>query len=343
MYMSSVLGIDIGQNTVKIACLSNDTSKIVLEAIGESKTSQADNKEIDRDKVLAETGKVIKNLLNDLKIKNKQAVVSLPENEVISRLVRLPPLKESEIMDALRFEAETFVPFPLDQVSIDYEIIEKDDAGRLIIFVIAAKNDLINSYLKLFKSIGIDLLALESPAIALRRVLKLGMPMVERMVVVDIGEKYSDVFSINKNNVYFSRSLSVGGESLTRAISLNLSLDMASAEEYKKAYGMKEAELEGKIRAAIMPVFNDISEEIRKTLALFNEDIGKPADLLVLTGGGANLPGMAEELTKLLGIEVQVLQPFVNIDTTKAQVNYNLNNEGCKFSLSIGLALRGLV
>ena len=341
--MSSILGIDIGQSTVKIACLSSDNSKVVLEAIGESRTPQSENKETDRDKVLIETGKVIKTLLSDLKIKDKQAVVSLPENEVISRLVRLPPLKDSEIMDALRFEAETFVPFPLEQVSIDYEIIEKDDAGRLVIFVIAAKNDLINSYLKLFKSIGIELLALESPAIALRRVLKLGMPMVERVVVVDMGEKFSDIFSVNKNNVYFSRSLSVGGESLTRAISLNLSLDMASAEEYKKAYGMKEAELEGKIRAAIMPVFNDISEEIRKTLALFNQDIGKPAELLVISGGGSNLPGMAEELTKLLGIEVQILQPFVNIDTTKAQVDYNLNNEGCKFSLAVGLALRSLV
>mgnify|MGYP001805846063 CR=1 FL=1 len=341
--MSSVLGIDIGQNTVKIACLSNDNSKIVLETIGESRTPKVEGQEISREKFLGEAGKVIKNLLGDLKVKNRQAVVSLPEDEVISRLVRLPPLKESEIMDALRFEAETFVPFPLEEVLIDYEIIEKDDSGRLTIFVIAAKNELINSYLKLFKSIGIELLALESPAVALRRVLKLAMPMVERVVAVDMGEKYSDVFSINKNNVYFARSLSVGGESLTRAISLNLGLDMASSEEYKKAYGMKANELEGKIRNAIMPIFNDISEEIRKTLALFAEDIGKPAEILVLNGGGANLPGMAEELTKILGIEVQVLQPFVNVDTTKTQSAYNLNTEGCKFSLAIGLALRGLI
>jgi len=341
--MSSVLGIDIGQNTVKVTCLSNDNSKIILEAVGESRTPKIDDKKIDKDVFLNEAGKIIKKLLNDLKIKNKQVVVSLPEDEVISRLVRLPPLKDSEIMDALRFEAETFVPFPLEDVLIDYEIIEKDDSGRLTIFVIAAKNDLISSYIKLFKSIGLQLLALESPAISLRRVLKLGMPMVERVIVVDMGEKYSDVFSINKNNVYFARSLSVGGESLTRAISLSLNLDMASAEEYKKAYGMKEDELEGKIRNAILPIFNDISEEIRKTLALFNEDIGKSAELLVLTGGGANLPGMAEALTKISGIEVQVLQPFVNVDTTKVQSGYNLNTEGCKFSLAVGLALRGLI
>ncbi|MDD4135907.1 MAG: type IV pilus assembly protein PilM [Candidatus Shapirobacteria bacterium] len=341
--MSSIVGIDIGQSTVKITCLSNDGSKIVLDAIGESKILKTENKEIDRDKFLIEVGKEIKSLLNDLKIREKKTVVSLPENEVISRLIRLPPLKENEIMDALRFEAETFIPFPLDQVSIDYEIVEKDDVGRLSIFVIAAKNNLINSYIKLFKSIGLELLALESPSISLRRVLMLGMPMVERVVVVDIGEKFSDIFSVNKNNIYFARPLSIGGESLTRAISLNLGLDMASAEEYKKAYGMKESELEGKIRAAIMPIFNDISEELRKTLALFNEDVGKQVEVLILTGGGANLPGMAEELNRILGIEVQVLQPFIKIDTTKTQSAYNLNTEGCRFSLSVGLALRSLI
>jgi len=341
--MSSVVGIDISQKTVKIACLSNENSKIVLESIGEIKLPQVEKNETNKDKFLMVFGKSIKSLLSDLKIKGKQVVVSLPEDEVISRLIRLPPLKDNEIMDALRFEAETFVPYPLDQVLIDYEIIEKDEVGRLSIFVIAAKNDLINSYLKLFKSIGLELLSLESPSLALRRVLKLGMPMVERIVAIDIGEKNSDVFSVNKNNVYFARVLAVGGESLTRAISLNLSLDMASAEEYKKAYGMKESELEGKIRAAIMPVFNDVSEEIRKTLALFNEDIGKPAELLVLTGGGATLPGMAEELTKTLGIEVQVLQPFINIDTTKTQTAVNLISEGGRFSLAVGLALRSLI
>jgi len=341
--MSSIVGIDISQNTVKIACLSNENSKIVLESIGEIKLPKIEKKEIDKDRFSMTFGKSIKSLLSDLKIKGKQVVVSLPEDEVVSRLVRLPPLKDNEIMDALRFEAETFVPYPLDQVLIDYEIIEKDDVGRLSIFVIAAKNDLINSYLKLFKSIGLELLSLESPSLALRRVLRLGMPMVERIVAIDIGEKNSDVFSVNKNSVYFARVLAVGGESLTRAISLNLSLDMASAEEYKKAYGMKESELEGKIRAAIMPVFNDISEEIRKTLALFNEDIGKPAELLVLTGGGATLPGMAEELTKTLGIEVQVLQPFINIDTTKTQTAVNLISDGGRFSLAVGLSLRSLI
>jgi len=341
----SLLGIDIGQSTIKLVLISKDTGSLVLENISEIKSPQMEIKTIeDKSKYFGEVAKIVKDALADLKIKEKKAVVDLPENEVISRLIRLPPLKDSEILDALKFEAETFVPYPLDEVSIDYDVVEKDDAGRLTVFVVAAKNELIQFLVKMFKTLGMELMALESPSIALGRVIKNGVKTVERVVAVDFGEKYTSIFNFNKGNVYFSRSIPVGGESLTRAVSLGLGLDMSSAEEYKKAYGIKENELEGKIRTATMPVLNTITEEIRKAMALFVEDSGgKAVELLILSGGGARLPGMAEELTKLMGVEVQIVQPFINIDVTKIKLPIDLNNDGSRFTLAVGLALRGMV
>lgn len=340
--MNNHLGIDIGQSSVKIVSINKENKeKLILESIGEGKLGLSEINQNDLGKRWAAVGQAIKTVIADNKIKNKKVVASLPENEVISRLVRLPPLKDSEIMDALRFEAETFVPYPLEEVSLDYEIIEKDEAGRLTVFVIAAKNELISNYIKLFKSLGLEMVAIESPAVAFRRVARNSVSTIERLVVLNIGEKFSDIFNIHKGNVYFSRSLPVGGESLTRAVSLGLGLDLASAEEYKKAYGIKEEELEGKIRVATMPVFNSITDEVRKAITLFVEDSGgKTVQLLVLSGGGANLPGMAEELTRILGVEVQISQPFVNIDVTQVQSPFNLNVEGCRFSLAVGLSLR---
>lgn len=341
----SFLGIDIGQQSIKAVSIEKDIGgKLFLESIGEIKTPIDTSGDKSRQKYLGVLADAIKSLLSDLKLKEKKVVVALPENEVVSRLVRLPPLKESEIMDALKFEAETFVPYPLDEVSIDYEVIEKDDAGRLAVFVIAAKNDLIADRIKLFKLLKLELTALESPSVALRRVVKNSVKTVERVIMLDVGEKFSDIFNFNKGNVYFARSLSVGGESLTRAISLGLGLDMASAEEYKKAYGINENELEGKIRKVALPVFSSIVDEVRKAINVFSEDVGgKMPELLVLSGGGANLPGMAEELTRTLGIEVQVSQPFVDIDMGRIKTPFDLNTEGCRFSLAVGLSLRGLI
>ncbi|HEX8923698.1 MAG TPA: type IV pilus assembly protein PilM [Patescibacteria group bacterium] len=342
--MSNILGIDVGIGSIKVVSLSKVGEELVLDAIGEGKTPAADWINGDsKNKAIEEVGASIKTLLSDMKVKGRQVVTCLPEDAVVSRLVNLPPLKENEIRDALKFEAETFIPYPLDQVSIDYEIVEQDEAGRLSVFAIAARTDLIQSYIKLFKSIGLELTALESPAVSMRRVVNNVVGNTSSILVVDMGEKYSDLMAINNGNIRFTRSLSVGGESLTRAISINLGLDMPSAEEYKKAYGMKELELEGKIKNAILPVFGSMAEEIRRAMALFREEQNKAIDLLMLSGGGANLPGLAEELTKVLGVEVQVIQPFLKINTQKISVPINLNSEGCRFSLSVGLALRGIV
>lgn len=340
--MSEIVGIDVGVGTIKVVSVSkNSSGGLVLDAIGEVKNPRPNW--LSENKGTEEIAAAIKTLLWDLKLKSKQVVCCLSEDEVISRIIHLPPLKESEIRDALKFEAETFIPYPLDQVSIDYEKIEEDEMGRLTVFVIAAKNSLVQSYIKLFKNVGLELLALESPAVSMRRLINNTIPTISGIIVVDFGEKYLDVVSLNKGNIYFARSLSVGGESITRAISVNLGLDMASAEEYKKAYGLREMELEGKIKNAIMPVFNSMAEEFRKAITLFMETHGKSPELLVLSGGGANMPGLAEELTKLLGIEVQVIQPFLKIDTSKLVIPMNLSSEGCRFSLAVALSLRGVL
>ena len=339
--MNSMIGVDIGMGAIKMVAIERDEKKSFLTSIGEARIPRVDwLKGENKNKSIVKVAEALKSLLSDLKIKEKRVVSCLPEEEVVSRLVRLPPLKESEIKDALKFEAETFVPYPLDKVLIDYEVMEEDEAGRLTVFVIAARNVVIDSYIKLFKAAGLELMALESPAVAMRRAVVNSIKAESNVVIMDMGEKYSDVVSLNKKKIIFTRALSMGGESLTRAISINLGLDMASAEEYKKAYGLRESELEGKIRNAILPTYTSMAEELRKASVLFKEETGENIDLVVLSGGGANLPGLAEELTKLLGLEVQVLQPFLRIDTTRVSVPLDLNSEGCRFTLAAGLALR---
>lgn len=341
--MNGYVGLDVGVGTIKMVAVSQDKGELSLDAIGETRTPRVAWHKSGDQKDVNEVAESVKKLASDLKMKGRQVVACLPEEEVASRVIRLPPLKDSEIRDALRFEAETFVPYPLDEVSIDYEIMEKDEMGRLSVFAIAARNDLIKNYIRLLKSVGMELIALESPAVAMRRVLNISAISEGGIMMVDMGDKYSNLICEIKGNIVFTRSMAVGGESLTRAISINLGLDMASAEEYKKAYGMKGGELEGKIKMAIEPVFVSMADEIRKGMNYYAEERGEKIGLLVLSGGGANLPGLAEELTRQLGIEVQVIQPFLKIDSSKVNAPIDLGAEGCRFSLAIGLSLRGMI
>lgn len=332
-------GLDIGFGSIKLVGLEKGgNGQVSLKYLGEAENKVGLVDETGKN--IGELSSIIKLLMSDLKIKSRQVVVSLPEKDVISRLVKLPPLKDNEIKDALNFEAETFVPYALSDALIDYEVVEKDEAGRLLVFAIAAKKGLVQSYIKLFKKVGIELLALESPALAMNRVITQSVSTEGSVLLMDLGETMSDVLVVRGGNIYLTRPVPVGGEALTRAISINLGLDMKSAEEYKKAYGMRSSELEGKIKAALLPVFTNMAEEVRKAMVSYREEWGKNVDLLVLSGGGANMPGLAEELTRVLGVEVQVIQPFLKVDSSMVNLPIDLVTEGCRFTLATGLALR---
>lgn len=334
-------GLDIGHSTIRLVQISKDSKGLYkLVSLGEIRNPvlnwmAAGTKGIDA------MSSAIKLLLSDLKINLKAAAIALPEEEVISRLLTLPPLKDSEIQDALLFEAETFVPYPLDKVSISYEIISRDEQSRPTVFVVAARNELVSKYVDLCKACGISPLAFESPSLAYRTLVSHLFPEKNKpILVVDLGEQYTDITIVRDASVLMTRTLSVGGSTATRAISVGLGLEEASAEEYKKAYGLRDDQLEGKIKKALMPIFSSITEEIRKATVAYKEQFSQNVEFILLSGGGANLPGFGESLTKLLGIEVQAIEPFTKIETSGLNLPINLKTMGCNYALAAGLALR---
>ncbi len=339
--MLSQIGLDIGASTVKVVAIQKDKENYSLLVLGEAKSAVA-NWISGGDEAIKKMAVVIKGLMKDLALKDKKVVFSLPENEVVSRLIPLPAMKENEIKAALRFEAETFVPYPLNEVQIDYEVVSKDETGKIFVFAVAAKTELIEKYLKLLKMSGLRPVAVETQAVALVRSIQHSIELDRTIMLVDLGDKFSDVVVFRDRKIFMTRVVSVGGESFTRAISVGLGLDMASAEEYKKAYGMSEGELEGKIKGSVQPVFSSLAEEIRKAILSHRDEWGESVDLIVLSGGGANMPGLTEELVRILSVEVQVIQPFLRIDTSKVVLPIDLNRDACRFALATGLALRGI-
>jgi type IV pilus assembly protein PilM len=339
--MLSQAGLDIGMSTVKLVTVEKDKNRYVLLALGEAK-SPVGNWVSGGEEAMKRMAVAIKGLVKDVGLKEKKVVFSLPENEVVSRLIPLPAMKENEIKAALRFEAETFIPYPLSEVQIDYEIVSKDETGKIFVFAVAAKTELIDKYLKLLKMSGLEPLAVETQAVALVRSVQHSTELDKSVMLIDLGDKFSDVVVFKDRKIFMTRVVPVGGESFTRAISVGLGLDMSSAEEYKKAYGMTEGELEGKIKQAVSPVFSSLADEIRKAMISYRDEWGNSVDLIVLSGGGANMPGLSEELVRILSVEVQVIQPFLRIDTNKVVLPIDLNRDSCRFALATGLALRGI-
>jgi type IV pilus assembly protein PilM len=229
-------------------------------------------------------------------------------------------------------------------VTIDYEVVSQDDFGKGTYFVVAVKNEVVENYLKLFKSAGLLLESVESSSLSLRRIINYNVEGKKVVMSLDIGEEFSNIMVMDEGNIYFSRMVPLGGQALTRAISVNLGLDAVSSEEYKKNYGMDERLFEGKVKNAVLPVFSNLVDEIRRAMAMYNEERHKNIDLIVISGGGANMPGFASELNKNLSIEVQIIQPFLKIDVAQiAHMPVDINKEGSRFALAVGLGLRDMI
>ncbi len=332
-------GLDIGSRHIKAAWIKKEGKNQVLLGLGEADNVVAGDffSSPQQQDAVAE---IIKKLKVDLQIEPKTVVANIPESRVISRVVVLPPMKESEIIQALRYEAETFVPYSLKDVQIDYQIIEKDEQGKQHIFVVAAKTEFISGLSTVLKKAGLVPLALENGATALTRAL---CPLRSSpTLILEIGNRETMILVAKNGNPYITRVLPLGGEAFTRAVSLALGMDQFKAEEYKKAYGLKKGQWQDKIRTALLDVLSNLVEEVRKTMIGFEEEWRQKIDLLILSGGGAMVPNLADELIAALGIELQWGKPFTGLDRSRLKTTVDIAKEELKFSVVIGLAKRNL-
>jgi len=333
--MENHFGLDIGAGSIKIVLLKREGKKRQLLALGEVSTP-AGSLEVTSGEVKIIEG--IKKLVKDLEIKSKLAVVALPETKAISRVLSFPPMKESEIYKAIFYEAETFIPYPLDQVQIDYQVIE-NTSQRVLVFVVAAPKKLIERRTEVVQESGLTPLALETTATALARAFENSTN--KPMMILDIGAKTSTMVVTKNNLVFFTRTIVFGGEAFTRSISISLGMETVKAEEYKKAYGLESGKWEDKIKKALNDISGRLIEEIKKGMLTFKEEWGEDVGFLVISGGGALLPGLADELVKILGIEVQISQPLAGVGIEGARMITDNQKEFSKFTTAIGLAKRG--
>lgn len=340
----NVFGLDIGSTSTKIIQVEKSGDKYRLLAAGIVPTPMPGlSSEADSD--LAALSTALKKLHSDAHISTKKVVTALSENDVFAKIIDLPPMKESELAESIPYEAERFIPLPLSEVSLDWKILNKGGKAlggveQMKVFLAAAPKTVVEKYLKVLELAGFEIAAMETEVIAAARAL---LPQTTKpSMLIDFGAKTTDLAIVHNGQVLMTRSLPTAGEAFTRAISSGLSLDLTQAEEYKRAYGLKTNQLEGKIKTSLAPVFEVVTAEIKKAIAFWNEkERNNPVSNIILSGGTANLPEATSTITNLLGVEVQIADPFANV-TASEQIMSSLRGNACMFSVAVGLAQKEL-
>jgi type IV pilus assembly protein PilM len=337
--MTAHFGLDIGSYSIKIIQAEKKGKEYKLTAWGEVRTPVSLDSESEQDKItLQET---IKKLAADAKITTKNVVLGLPETEVFSQIIQLPPLSKAELASAISFEAEQYIPVPLEEVQLEYLVLKSPPKGavneNMEVLLIAAKKKTLLKMVESVEKAGLVPLAVETEALSLVRNLE-NYSSNQAQFLIDFGHSSTDMMVIYKGVLQFIRTLNTGGEALTRAVAKNLKMEPLQAEQYKASYGIEEDQLEGKVAKAIMPTLSVILEEIKKGFAFFNQnnpDV-KIANL-ILSGGGADMPGLSSYLAKTTNLEVLVLDAFNNFSKEEG---FPKNMAKSRFSVAVGLALR---
>lgn len=334
------VGLDIGSKTIKMIQLAKEGGKVTLRASGIVSHKGVTPEHIKSDSEYAPLAEAIKKLHREAKISSREVAVSLPEAQVYTRTIKFPLLTDAEIASAVKWEAEQYIPIPIDEAIIQHQVLERrknTSPPQVVVLLVAAPKLLIEKYAKVIEKSGLTLVAAETELMALVRALA---PENQTVLLVDFGARSTDIAVAKNGQLSFSRSIPTAGDAFSRAVAQALGIDIAQAEKYKSTYGLSDRQLEGKIKAALQPVFAMVADEMKKAIHFYQaEEKGDSPRSAILAGGTAGMPQVAPTLTKLLGIEVVVGNPFskVNVDPSVVKT---LSGYAPLYSVAVGLALR---
>jgi len=344
----TLVGLDIGDSSIKVVELK-DLGKgrgFQLAKMGsESLSAEAivDGAIMDSQMVI----ETIKRLFQRLKIKNTQVATALSGHSVIVKRISLPVMTAAELAESIHWEAEQYIPFDIDDVNLDYQILDGSSLsgeGNMDVLLAAAKKDKISDYTSAITQAGLQPVAVDIAAFAMQNAFEANYEFEPHQIIalVDIGAAVSSITVLHGGTSVYWRDINVGGNQYTDAIQKDLNLSAEQAERLKRG-----EEIDGIPYERVLPILaavnEDVGTEIQKTLDFFKQisATDESLDRLYITGGSAQVVHLKEALGERLHTQVEMLNPFRRIQPASREVGQDVLNEMTPTaSVAVGLALR---
>lgn len=339
------VGLDIGSHSIKVVQLTGSTDAPVFVSAGLLPTpNNAFVSESPEDQ--QELADAVKNSFKETRVTTNKVVTALPESQIFTRVVEMPQLSKQEMKSAIDYEAEQYVPIPLNEVRLTWQVLSSrvgaDKKTVMDVLLVAAPINLIEKYLNIIKLANLTPVSLETETTAVVRALVQRVEGSPTTLVMSIGATTTDLTIVSENQIKFTRSIATGGLALARGIANDLGFELDQAVEYMKTYGLDATQLEGKVMQAIKPIFDVVVNEVRRAIAFYStKNPDKPVKRIVISGGTAKLPGMVIYLAEALGLEVQIGNPWDGI-ALPPNNSQKLIEGGTSYTVAVGLALKAI-
>jgi len=280
-------------------------------------------------------------------LNTKYVVLSLPEERSFLQVISMPKMTAEETKNAVRYEAENYIPFSIDKIYLDSQTISYQEKTQEVLLA-ALPITTVDPYLEVLNQAGLEPLVLETESQAIARSLMKGCKCVSPCLIMDIGAIRTTLIIISGNAPRFSASIPLSANLFTGAIAKTLKIDIKKAEQLKRTCGLKnQNQKEKEVFDALIPVLTDLMEQTKKHIEYYHDyAVSKnfsEKDItikrIIVCGGGGNLLLIDKFLQKDFGLPVEIGNPLINIDFHKDLIP---KGQLLSFAVAIGLAIRGL-
>lgn len=341
-----VVGIDIGGYSAKVVQLRYERDHAILETYGEllsegyfkgvERTSGGFLRYSDNDIM-----ELLKDLLSESGVTATEAVVSLPANTSFITLISFPRISRKEIDEAMPYEARKYVPIPVSEVVLDWDVFEEEsDEDSVQVLLVAVPREIVEKVKRTVAGVGYGVRALEVENFSLVRSL-IGTDETPT-AIVNLGHQTTSLSIVDRGRLRLSHIVTRGSQEETRALERGLGINTERAEKIKREVGLSERIEEKEITSVLTPLVEVLLTDIERAISLYNRKAPRKIQKVNLTGGGANLKGLVDYASNKLGLETTRGNPFARI-VTPAAVQPVIREIGPSFAVAAGLALREIV
>ncbi len=359
MFFSSqktLVAIDIGGYSVKVAQLKKTRKGYELLSFGMTHLppDTVVDGEVENPQALTDA---LRNLLKAEKIKNKDAIVGICGQSVVIKKISVPVMSEDDLAEMIREEAEQYIPFDIEDVHMDFQIVKADggipaagaapaaassEEKQMDVMIVAVQKDVIKSFMDVFKELGLNVRVVDLSVFALENIFGLAdrVDYEAAVALVNIGASMTNINVLERGTTAFARDIQMGSSVISEEIQKSLSVGFAEAEKIKLGF-LPEGHPREEIIPLIMAGVEEICLEIRKTFDLYEKTAELKVSKIFVSGGGAMLEGMDRMIRDQLKIDTELFNAFggVTFDQKRFDAQY-LEAMGPVAAIPLGLALR---
>lgn len=335
------VGLDIGSGVLKVVVVdhSRDEPRLERAAMRPMAASAIVDGEVVDPGLVAET---IRGMFEEVEIELEDVVISVGGRDVIIKLIEMDRMSEEEARDVIRWEAQQHVPFDMENVEVDFQIVDPEGGGlQMRVLLVAAKRELVENEMALVQEAGLTARVVDVEAFALHNALEVNYPDAMKGItgLVSIGHDTTTVNVLKDGVPVLTRDLAFGTRRLRQDLQREEGLTADRAEELLRGRRNGDA---GSMELLVRDMAAEVARGIeRATTFLETQDIGDELGCVYLCGGGVAIPGLAEVLARRVNVETRVASAVERLPVKSEALDYlQLESVGPMLMLSAGLALR---